>query len=1088
MSRVNKTMRGLLYPNHRTATAEALRANDGAAENSSYSEQSPRPGSPSTTDTRSRMVPQISSAQSFAVDVRAMSGGNPSRTEQAAHLIYKRATEPDSAYRGYSQPVWLNHWQWLKHGAAAPQVVGVATIPSTESPIAVYARNDVLGTHLKSKLWNWASRAWGPEISISTEPILITACDVLVLPGVERVIAYHFDSVKDRVDAAFTDDGVSWERYALDCLSDPFAFPSPDAERLRVVHHRGDLAMFLEAAGGTGEFAQWASNDLGHHFSLVETADAFGAQLSAVELPGGEGIGLIYRRQADDFPTFLRISSAFQPISDATPIVIASIEVAQLVADVDADGTLYVWGRDAQNPPSQNGDDVHCWFSTDLGESWQEFTVDGASTTYENLFYRSGDNGERLLPRAVTAARGWHAVVHSAFTSGPEEDYLGCAWGGGWGNVVAEHGESTTGGELIRQEWMMGWGWDDNERGTCWLPFSLPEAALWTQFGTVATLDATGVSVATVAATSFWGLTSAVALFDELQTSYLYEVEPLTGGDLGSEQIAASFRLADGTDDYDFSIRHTPTGFRVFDKTIGSQIGTDVSVSGRVQVAVWFDPGLSGASGFLWVWYRGPFDTRWLVAVEPLGGVIANVANDTVTPQALSQTRWGHITASSSTSSWSQFHYRTRAAASLVRQRLRSVGADNIGRAINGSPYPIPDIGADEVAPPNAVQARLSLRGGPGRTGDLFTVDPIPDYPISNIFPRLSPSEAETWRSVDLSEQIISIGMGDLSTLGSFTLGLYLGGVNFSTCHLEGWDGAAWVLLGTYAGDVGFSGLRWDRSGDSIRPAAITIRGGRLLQHGELVGGFARLGVAGQNYKITQHRTGAWTPSGDDAVKVVCTLAGNPTAGGAAASGSGMSLVARGGLLVVHLDEDTYYEHFRLRIPAAQEQPDPYYEIGVAVLGPIAVWGKQPSRGWSQRLVPNVATRSSRFGTIRTEKRGPPIREWSFSWAGQPVDLYALRNTITPDYLGSSAANKAPLTPVQDVWWTYWGLLEADILSGEYPVVGVAQVPDSSTTITDRTLMLFGSLTSPGRVTNVLGSEGEDELVRVEPLTITGTA
>jgi hypothetical protein len=236
-------------------------------------------------------------------------------------------------------------------------------------------------------------------------------------------------------------------------------------------------------------------------------------------------------------------------------------------------------------------------------------------------------------------------------------------------------------------------------------------------------------------------------------------------------------------------------------------------------------------------------------------------------------------------------------------------------------------------------------------------------------------------------------------------------------------------------------------------------------------------------YYVEHHRTGAWTDLGTDAATLRLRLRDIDDVG-APATGT-LRLNAASGTLVVPIDRDKYYKHFRLRIIANQQCPDSFYKIGSMVMGAVLPFGQQWGRGWTQTMIPNVSTRRSRYGSDRVTERGPPIREWSFAWADQPVDLYTLRNSIVPDYLGPTGATSPDrVTPSRDVWWMLWGILE-QIRSGELPVVALNKIPDSGMVL-DRTLFNMGTLTSAGRITHMLGSEGTSELVRVEPITVRG--
>jgi len=193
--------------------------------------------------------------------------------------------------------------------------------------------------------------------------------------------------------------------------------------------------------------------------------------------------------------------------------------------------------------------------------------------------------------------------------------------------------------------------------------------------------------------------------------------------------------------------------------------------------------------------------------------------------------------------------------------------------------------------------------------------------------------------------------------------------------------------------------------------------------------------------------------------------------------------------MVVHLPAAaaSMYSHLRLVAAAAQATPpdEGYYQIGTCLVGGLLATGKGWGDGWSWELEPLVQERVTPWGTRTITEEGPPVQALTVAWQdGQR--MAGLRGAAgDADYVGPSTG--APIAAAQDVWGQLQGLLRSS-KSGQRPVVAIAAVPDASgITITDRTLYTFGHVTS-GRVAvqGVTGTEGVDEFVRVESITITG--
>jgi hypothetical protein len=115
------------------------------------------------------------------------------------------------------------------------------------------------------------------------------------------------------------------------------------------------------------------------------------------------------------------------------------------------------------------------------------------------------------------------------------------------------------------------------------------------------------------------------------------------------------------------------------------------------------------------------------------------------------------------------------------------------------------------------------------------------------------------------------------------------------------------------------------------------------------------------------------------------------------------------------------------------------------------------------------------------------VTQWGLSWA-DGVDQTRLRGTAggaSVDYLGPSGGYASGGTTAEDVPSLLRGVLEAT-RGGEVPVVALASVPQTTTTITDRTLYLYGRMSSSIRIDHMASTEGVDEIVRVSEITIRG--
>jgi hypothetical protein len=254
---------------------------------------------------------------------------------------------------------------------------------------------------------------------------------------------------------------------------------------------------------------------------------------------------------------------------------------------------------------------------------------------------------------------------------------------------------------------------------------------------------------------------------------------------------------------------------------------------------------------------------------------------------------------------------------------------------------------------------------------------------------------------------------------------------------------------------------------------------------GEFVGGYAILDPDGSSAgplvrPIVWNSAGWWD---DDANTTVCEFRLGDMDGTEDVSGEDVHLVHPGGVLIVpQASSDSLHQrYFRVRIAGGQDVPDSYYTIGSMVLGSVLIPGRQWSDGWSWTVRTNVEETVDSYGTRYLQERGPPRAELTVSWQ-DPQDWRSIRQDGSPDYIAAGGST-APEAARNDVWMRLKGMMRA-AASGELAVVALADIPSSTTTITDPTLWLYGTTTSDVQANQVVGDEGDGEVYRTESITI----
>ena len=799
--------------------------------------------------------------------------------------------------------------------------------------------------------------------------------------------------------------------------------------------------------------------------------------MSAVAIPGNGGIAVAYSRDADDFPAVRILSSCFDPLDEAAEILIdPAIEVTDCSISVDGTGTLWFIGRDttaAVNPQ----DAVWVWFSTEGGATGTWNRIKPAASSDFGL-HVTHDNSTRIVNFATRFCRGWHVTMHNWVASpGDEGGSIASLWSGGWSSL-------STGGEDLDSMFLrrIAWAADSGSSttGSTGIPIELPEDTIWSRSGTAPTLESPGeLERVVIALNSFDVLTPATPTPGS-DMSFFHEGK-ITSGTGSSTSLAFGFEMevSDGVFNYQVEVRYDDANgrIRVFD-VHGAATVVDIVIDPGEFVQI--IAGIKGSNGIMKVIYRRPFTTRWIDATPGAGHFLV----DGGAIGSVNVIRFGSVAAPATVTSrerqWHHFNrtFRTAAFPEGFEIGLTTSYRITAGGSINTLPSPVPEIGTSTEF------AFLAAQRGPGRDLDAFSIEPFFDFGIDRIFSSISPSPSDPWRSTDKTEQLIVWDFTNPTRIGQVWLlvAAFLN-ANFKTAFIEATSGTIWATVATYNAAIGFEGLSYERNGDTIRPAAGTIDAARFLGRNVLRGGYADLG-GGFSNDILRNSAGGWT---DPAVKT--TLLPEikiELTGGEPASGT-CDLVFPAGVTFHAFTPElpasgSYFRHWRIRIPAGQTTPDTFYQIGNFFLGAASVFGKQNSRGWSQTMVPNTSSRTSRFGTIRKRQDGPPARRWAMGWA-DGVFLGGLRAAgVNQDFL-SPAAGDAAVAALDDVWTLLWGLLE-ETGGGEEAILALNTIPSSDTTITDRLRFVYGTWDSSVQANQVVGDENVNEFVRIDPVRV----
>jgi hypothetical protein len=1023
---------------------------------SSYTQAGPRPGSPIPSDANSKLLLSVSGEQSDNLTATVTRAGQPAIDQGGVRVaVRKTSASAVGGNFGWNAPNLINGFVAAEYSSANTcSPPDAAVIPSTSAVVAVYQR----GNAINSNLWDADAWTWGGRQTVVDLGGSGGMAAVLCIPGgTERLLCIAVGTDYTQGVVYYSDNGTSWALWNQNVL--PSAPTTTTRLRARAFHHDRDVGFWLVVdAAGTTTVYHYGSTNLGTSFSLVSTwsVGASAAAPDFVKLADGR-FGAVYIN-GSSLLTFRRAATIWDAFSSDTTTIDGTNTYSECAAYVDHDGAIYVFARS-----SVTADHWTAYRSTDGGDSFTQFKWG---------LYDGNDLATYPSKAKAVACAGYAAVVHQWVASpGDEDNSIAMMVGGGWSSFEAAPVliASTTDEDARR----MGTGPTSVSgcNSVTWLPYDAPsDVAGWTTSGAgTDVLSANGTATVTTAG----GQTRAFAATSSSTSSRslmaMADVDVTSGGHPGTPIIGARATTSTGATGYQVDVNLTSTTVSVTDES-ANELGTaTVDTTTPVQIKVTLAANSSGGGSWADVAYRRRGETVWTLIYS---GAVPSMA---AAPSAGSTFTWGHVVAGDGVSDWSLAWVAFGGTASATTPYWTHPGSgdtwhdDLIGKALNAYAYPL---GLQASAGTTYIRALA----GPGRVAETHSIPVVYDYGIERLFWEISPSPDEVWRSTSTAEQIIAWDFGIDTQVGK-SIAVFLGNANFRTAYFERWDGAAWQTLATYDASTGFTGLTAAVSGNVIRPnTSTTAAAGRYIQRGEFVGD--TIVSSGVYHEIAWHSEGVWAPSSTSTSKAAefRVASGTPAAGTA-------SIIAGTAVLVIH-NITTYDDRFRLRIPS-QSTKDNYFECGLALVCQLQPVGRQWEWGSSRDRELNVSESKSRRGTARRTQLGPPPERWTIAWT-EPVDLAPLRLSSDVDWL-SAKAGYAPLANRDDVPWLLLGLLE-ELAAGETPILLINSIPDASSadyaTLTDSTRFCYGYIDSSISATIDLGDEGEDELERIDPISI----
>ena len=1078
---VRTVLRGLMLPDPRI---------DGDAYDASRStvtQAGPQPGQAiAGNDTSAVLTATGTQSAGGSLELHATSGGMPGL--DAARLVWRNTG--DTRYRGWEVPQTISGFGYAAYTTTASLYADPCILRLASDGVLIAFEQTTTGQVLLRRRAATAS-TWS-SVVVYTHPGGVYAsgarpCMVQLPSG--RVLLFHCVETTGAVNVGMRysdDDGATWTAGQLFCLATPISTTTAEVRRMRAAYHGGQIVLMVDIRDTSTTYyrrlAQYASADLGATFSeVVQLSGAsealHGAYPDVVATPTGFVVTYIRQETDATYGTRVRpysrtIGSAFASFSVVGEVAMqhpsnamawgrysaGDITTGDMALCADDVGRIYAFGR---NTVPASDEDCAIRYTDDTGATWAG-TGSSSHATTKAMWWRGDDSSTGPIALSATWQRGRAllATQHQSSGTTASESISLIALGG----YSAHNLPALTG--AITHDTMVAWE-------ATYLPFDLPEDT-----GTNWTAAPTGTPTITLGSD---GLTTAGGAGDvaswyatptgTMSEGVIAEVWVAVTSGIGSLEVRSGVA---GPDSFTARVEVTPTAITLIDAVGASTIATVSTTDGASGVWIRLAVGcasVSGNNGRCAAYYapgaRGDSEDR----------NYAEIGTSTTLTQGTATTH--RVT----------FRAATTGVAFDVDWRFVGYVSDEYagtnslsGYAGNASPGDL--LGRDMTARDAYVSDGLSIRAddGPAYRNDTWTVAATYRYPVEAVNYDVQPSPRRTWRSTtDASDAVIAWTINPtaatVSPAPNLARVLYLGGINFRNATLEALNSLGlWVSIATIDAASGSTGLGFARADTMITPQFIgTLPPSsgitRMLTAGELVG--ARFASGANVRRITWSAPGYWPgPLFSSGAPARFTVT----------NGAGISATAKDGAIwwphvacVINDTTGTQYSAYRLRIPA-QTTAEGYFEVGIAMLGYLHVFGQQYSANRSQDIMPSYELTEGRGGTRRVQTTGPARRAVEVAW-DEGVDASDIATGAGDDYVEGYLGGGALGSPA-DVVPSMLGVL-SQLGGAATPCVYLPRVPvvsgaTTTTTINAPPLLLYGRImTETLRMDTIQGDEYE---------------
>jgi hypothetical protein len=1060
-----------------------------------------------------------------ALDVEIIRSGYPAVGGAGAQMAWRNTSDSATSYRGLEQPATITEQSLLVYDAGTTERAArdICTLPDG-TQLALFEtslggstyRGQIIRKPAESDTW-----ATGSVIGVLTGgtgngyryPCLIPVSNDLVL-----LVAWKYDSAGIYVQLVVhksTDQGATWSLHsdgALESGALLLLSAYDSVGEIRGAYGNGEILLLAEfrASPSTiidNRIIQMSSTDLGRSFDIVATSsgggdNAGGTRPRVVHVGGvflvswvcashsggtvsGEDVRAVRIPSSTVVVNFntssgievLRDVGNFDSTSEEFVTATNGAHASQSMCVAD-DGAVYLTARIDQDDEAAALGHWCIAVSYDAGQTWQAVGKSAASATtggdYNGATWWRSDVLTTSPDRVhVTYHQGRIVALCNWVTSaGTIDDSLSLLYLGGQSTLtLPSYAPYPSDTKRIAYE-------------STYVPADLPavHADYTVGVGTGSADVAEDASLnklrlrlqtSTTGSTAYYVTATPPGLISEGLTAEVH-MTYVSGDSTPNNQVGIRLRLSDGTsNDYTVRIDMGTSGYRVYDVNAGAYAAALVSVDMTAGVALRVS--LNGGSAA--VYHRSLAASHAADRVWTTGSTVTGLTNNTGSPGASNDFRWGHLAGASTTSKISYWYF-----AAYTSDEYNGAGlADGFTNPDELTGIPVTGPGGRAYLGRYVYAHGVS---GYAHSGDGYTISAEYRYGVRNLDPRIEPSPQRTWRTTadsTLTEIAwrIDEDLNALAAPGNELLFIYLQGANFDEWVLKTHDGSSWSnLTPVTRNSAGFQSLPFTRNGPTVRPAN-TASGSRYIAFGELVGGTVDLG-SGDLRKIVRNTEGVWAGSTNATTKRP-TIWLDGVDGTEATSGNCDIWAPRMYCAVMRSSPADAYRGYKLTI-SSQATADGYYEIGALAIGWVQVFGYDNSADRELTTELRTALTESGSGIRFSRVDGLPRRAVALRWSTliPTADWQGL--TPDPAYrLATDTAGADPVALRHDALEMLEGMLR-ETEGAHVPVVYLPRItkgsPDTECS-SSPARSLYGRIVGTSYTREVAqGNEAEDEAQR----------